>query len=87
MTYLGVDWNVLEASERHLTSRQVEPATITLTSLKLKASLYMTLKRKLPQLHTAKVLNAWPGHTLLNVSQFSFNSRLKKTARRVLNPR
>ncbi len=24
-------------------------------------------------MHTAKVLNAWPGHTLLNGSQFSFN--------------
>ena len=34
----------------------------------------MTLKWKLPQMHTAKVLNAWPGHTLLNVSQFSFNN-------------
>ncbi len=37
----------------------------------------MTLKWKLPQLHTAKVLNAWPGHTLLNVSQFSFSSAIK----------
>ncbi len=25
-------------------------------------------------MHTAKVLNAWPGHTLLNGSQFSFNT-------------
>ncbi len=38
MTYLGVDWKVLEASESHLPGGQVETATITLTSLKLKAS-------------------------------------------------
>ncbi len=31
-------------------------------------------------MHTAKVLNAWPGHTLLNGSQFSFNTLPTKEA-------
>ncbi len=35
------------------------------------------MKWKLPQMHTAKMLNAWPGHTLLNGSQFSFNRIMK----------
>ena len=29
-------------------------------------------------MHTAKVLNAWPGQTLLNGSQFSFNNIFQK---------
>ena len=72
MTYLGIYWKVLEATGRHLPDREVGTATITLTSLKLKASYDM--KWKLPQMHTAKVLNAWPSHTLLSGSQFSFNT-------------
>ena len=62
MTYLGVDWKVLEASERHLTSRQVEPATITLTSLKLKASYHSTYDIEMETY--SKVLNTWPGHCI-----------------------
>ncbi len=67
MTYLGVDWKVLEVTGRHLPGREVGTATITLTSLKLKAS--YDIEWKLPQMHTAKVLNAWPGHTLMAIDE------------------
>ncbi len=68
---MGVDWKVLKVTGRHLPGREVETTTITLASLKLKAS--YDIEWKLPQMHTPKVLIAWPGHTLMNVSQFSFN--------------
>ncbi len=67
----------MEATRRLLPDREVGTATITLTSLKPKVSYDM--KWTLPQIHTAKVLNAWPSHTLLSGTQFSFNTWLSET--------
>ncbi len=63
MTYLRVDWKVLEARLLEGTCLTEKWKQQHYTYIAQTESVY-DIEWKLPQMHTAKVLNAWPGHTL-----------------------